>query len=32
MVNLIDMSNMVKLTSPAEDLFELRNHASVDVK
>jgi len=31
-VNLLDMANVVKPTSPAEELFELRDRATGDVK
>src|SRR5690606_12251255 len=31
-VNLLDMGNVAKATSPAEELFELRDRASGDVK
>jgi len=31
-VNLLDMSNEMKATSPAEDLFEVRDRATGDVK
>ncbi len=31
-VNLLDMANVAKATSPAEDLFELRDRATGDVK
>ena len=31
-VNLLDMANVVKATSPAEDLFELRDRVTGDVK
>jgi catalase-peroxidase len=31
-VNLLDMANVVKATSPAEELFELRDRATGDVK
>lgn len=31
-VNLLDMGNVMKATSPAEDLFEVRDRATEDVK
>ncbi len=31
-VNLLDMANVVKATSPAEELFEVRDRATGDVK
>jgi catalase-peroxidase len=31
-VNLLDMAHVVKATSPAEELFELRDRATGDVK
>ncbi len=31
-VNLLDMANVVKATSPAEDVFEIRDRATGDIK